>query len=243
MSVSRSALEALSNGRAAVRGVCFALLLWPAFVVAAASAAEKRDCSSVAYDDDLSNLSLAAVAGGKVSFVANESDKAGCPSASAPCKSRAFLVDKDVVVLDGRREGGYVCAGFINAKGEETDGWLPAASVKSASPSPNWIGVWKRDTSSKIDITRKSNDAAEVSGYATYGVGAATHEGDIDGTIDPRQAAQSFASDGDKQVAYEKAGQYDCAVRLRQLGAFLFVSDNNNCGGANVSFSGLYTRR
>jgi hypothetical protein len=239
----RSALEVLLGSREVVRGVCLALLLCPAFPAGEASAAEKRDCSSVAYDDDLSNLSLGAVVGGKVNFVANESDKTGCPSAGAACKSRAFLVDKDVVILDGRHEGAYICVGFVNAKGEETDGWLPAASVKPAAAPPNWIGVWKRDTSSKIDITFKSSDAAEISGSATYGAGAATHEGDIDGTIDPRQAVQSFALVGDKQVAYGKAGQYDCAVKLRQLGAFLFVSDNNNCGGANVSFSGLYTRR
>jgi hypothetical protein len=204
----------LPGDRAAVKGVCFALLLCPAFLFGDASAAENRDCSSVAYDDDLSNLSLGAISSGKVNFVANESDKTGCPSTGAACKSRAFLIDKDVVILDGRRERAFVCAGFVNAKGEETNGWLPASS-----------------------------DAAEVSGSATYGVGAATHEGDIDGTIDPRQTVQSFALDGDKQVAYDKAGQYDCAVTLRQLGAFLFVSDNNNCGGANVSFSGLYTKR
>ncbi len=239
----KSTFEGLPGDRAAVKGVCFALLLCPAFLFGDASAAEKRDCSSIAYDDNLSNLSLGAISGGKVNFVANESDKIGCPSTGAACKSRAFLIDKDVVILDGRRERAFVCAGFVNAKGEETNGWLPAASVKPAAAPPNWIGVWKRDTSSKIDITFKSIDAAEVSGSATYGVGAATHEGDIDGTIDPRQTVQSFALDGDKQVAYDKAGQYDCAVNLRQLGAFLFVSDNNNCGGANVSFAGLYTRR
>jgi hypothetical protein len=243
MRVNGSASEGLPSGRAVFLGVCLAALLWPAFLAGAAGAAGKRDCSSVAYDDDLSNLSLGVVIGSKVNFVASESDKAGCPSASAACKSRAFVVEKDVVVLDGRQEGGYLCAGFVNAKGEETDGWLTTGSVKPASVPPSWIGVWKRDTSSKIDITRKSDDAAEVSGYATHGVGAATHEGDIDGTIDPRQPLQSFALDGDKQVAYDKAGQYDCAVKLRQLGAFLFVSDNNNCGGANVSFSGLYKRR
>jgi len=59
MRVNGSASEGLPSGRAVFLGVCLAALSWPAFLAGAAGAAEKRDCSSVAYDDDLSNLSLA----------------------------------------------------------------------------------------------------------------------------------------------------------------------------------------
>jgi hypothetical protein len=30
---------------------------------------------------------------------------------------------------------------------------------------------------------------------------------------------------------------------LKQLGPYLIASDNNNCGGMNATFSGIYVRR
>jgi hypothetical protein len=61
--------------------------------------------------------------------------------------------------------------------------------------------------------------------------------------IDTAPETQAFALDADGQILFEKAGTYDCAVRLKQLGPYLFARDNQSCGGANVSFTGLYRRR
>ena len=36
--------------------------------------------------------------------------------------------------------------------------------------------------------------------------------------------------------------KYDCRVRLRRVGNYLLVSDNLNCGGANVTFNGVYSK-
>ncbi|UVK36989.1 hypothetical protein LHFGNBLO_003973 [Mesorhizobium sp. AR10] len=210
----------------------------------AAHAEDKLYCNSISDDEDLSDISLGVITGRKVNFLANEYEHAGCPSADPSCKKPAFVRAKDKVVYDTDVvAGGYVCAAFVDGRGNETDGWLPAASIKPVTAAPHWIGTWKRDTSAEIDITLKAHNKAEVSGSATHGTGAATHEGSIGGVIDRKQAVQGFATDGDKQVAYEAAGEYDCAVKLRQLGRYLFVADNRNCGGANVSFSGVYVKR
>jgi hypothetical protein len=212
----------------------------------AARAEDRPDCNGVAYSEGHSNISLGIVAGGKVHFLANGSEKAGCPSASAACRKRAFLVDDNHVVIDAETAGSaYVCASYIDARGNETDGWLPAGSVKTVTAPPAWIGAWKRDTTSAIDITRKSDNTVEIIGHATYGQGAATHEGDIGAILDASKASQGFATEfaGDKQIPYEKAAPEDCAVMMSQLGPYLFVSDSGNCGGANVSFFGLYARR
>jgi hypothetical protein len=61
--------------------------------------------------------------------------------------------------------------------------------------------------------------------------------------IDTAHETLAFAINADGQILFEKAGRYDCAVRLRQLGPYLFAADNQYCGGANVSFTGLYRRR
>jgi hypothetical protein len=212
----------------------------------AARAEDRPDCNGVAYSEGHPNVSLGIVAGGKVHFLANASEKAGCPSAGAACRKRAFLVDDNHVVVDAQTVGGaYVCASYIDARGNETDGWLPVGSVKPTTAPPAWIGAWRRDATSTIDITRKSDNTIEINGHATYGQGAATHEGDIGAILDATKATQGFATEfaGDKQIPYEKATPDDCAVMMSQLGPYLFVSDSGNCGGANVSFFGLYTRR
>ncbi len=123
-----------------------------------AAAAHAADCDPQS-NYDLSKLSLAVVTGGKVNFVSLQSEKAGCPSAAAACAKRAYLVEGNVVTLDGRTSGAYVCADFIGAHNYETEGWLPAANVKLTTLPPNWIGKWERDAdqsaSSKLDIRRE----------------------------------------------------------------------------------------
>ena len=36
--------------------------------------------------------------------------------------------------------------------------------------------------------------------------------------------------------------QYDCKATIRLIGIYLVVADNMHCGGANVSFSGVYRK-
>jgi hypothetical protein len=210
----------------------------------AASAEDKLTCNSISSDKDLSDISLGVVSGRKVNFLANGYEKAGCPSVDPSCKKPAFVRARDKVVFDTDiAAGGYVCAVFVDRRGNETDGWLPAADVKPVTVKPRWIGHWKWYSASEIDIRRKTGDTAAVSGSAVHGEGGAETSGGIEAIIDLRQAVQGFALQGDKQVAYEQAGKYDCAVIMKQLGRYLFVSDNKNCGGANVSFSGVYVKR
>ena len=218
-----------------------------AIVLLAASGAgsETLNCNHIASDDDLSSLSVGRVAaGGRVYFVLNALDRKGCPSAAPECRSAAFLLPGDLVVFNrGVTNGGLICVAAIDRWGRETNGWLPAARVPPAASAPNWIGRWRRNTSAEIDITPKSGGKAEVSGSATWGSGAATHDGGISALIDTAPETQAFALDADGQILFEKAGTYDCAVRLKQLGPYLFARDNQSCGGANVSFTGLYRRR
>ncbi len=220
-----------------------------AFIIMAASvgATHAKDapiCNSIADDGDLSDVALGTITAGKVHFLANDYDKAGCPSPDPVCRRKAYVRKEDRIVFDTDVEsGGYVCATFVDERGNETTGWLPSESVRAETPELRWVGRWTRYGSAEIEIKRTKDGRADVSGSATWGSGAATHEGSIDGTIDPAQSIQGFANDGEKQVSYEAAGQYDCAVKLSQLGRYLFVADNHNCGGANVSFSGVYIRR
>lgn len=216
-----------------------------ALAATAAQAADKLDCDGPGYEKGMANLVLGTVQGGKVNFIANQSDKPKCPSADASCKRKGYLVEGDQVVVD--KDGGtngYVCVAYIGAKGAESDGWMPAANVKIMPAVVNWAGTWKRDTTSELDITKKGAATVDVSGEATGGgMPDAPNEGDIDADIDARAPYAAFAITGDKQVPFNKAGEYDCAVEMRQIENYIFVNDNNNCGGAAVTFSGLYAKQ
>jgi hypothetical protein len=210
--------------------------------------AHAADCKPQ-NDYDLSKLSLGVVSGGKVNFVSQQSEKPGCPSAAPACTKRAYLVDGNIVTLDGRTSGAYVCADFLGAHNYETQGWLPAASVKPTTLPPNWIGKWERDVndatnSSEIVIKSKSKTTADVDGSATAGDGTNTNSGDMGATIDPTQITQGFADDyNGNQLPYDTKKDHGCAALMKQLGPALFVTDNNNCGGYNVTFSGRYLRK
>jgi hypothetical protein len=41
----------------------------------------------------------------------------------------------------------------------------------------------------------------------------------------------------------EGANGRECQVRMQRIGPWLMVEDNSNCGGAGVSFLGLYRRK
>jgi hypothetical protein len=229
------------------RGATLRLLVAATMLLAApfGASAETVNCNRVIYNDDLSNLSLGRItAGPRVHFVLNAVDRKGCPSAAPGCRSAKSLMLGDPVVFSGGvANGEFICASAVDRQGEETNGWLPAARIMPAAGAPSWIGRWRRNTSARIDITRASRGKAAVTGSATWGSGAATHDGGISATIDTESETRTFASSADGQIAFGKAGPYDCAVRLKQLGPYLFAADNKSCGGANVSFTGLYRRR
>lgn len=237
-----------------------ARLAW--VVVFAASAAHAAsdpnfDCSAFGSEispsmgtvpdkDAFSAFSLKVVSASKANFVSDRSDKAGCPSPSPSCTRKAYLLQGNVVLSQGRdnEPKGFTCVSFLDKRGNETDGWLPVSSLKPYTAPADWIGHWKVGGGyAQIDIKRKSPIKGDLSGSATYGQGDAMNTGDLGADIDTRKDTQAFAQDADGDVPFSKATGDDCAVVMRQLGSFLLVVDDVLCGGANVTFAGIYTRR
>jgi hypothetical protein len=71
-------------------------------------------------------------------------------------------------------------------------------------------------------------------------VGRDTHNGVISADVIAQGATIAFVDDG--SVPFAIAVEDGCRVRMQRIGATLLVEDNNNCGGAGVTFSGLYRR-
>ncbi len=51
----------------------------------------------------------------------------------------------------------------------------------------------------------------------------------------------AFVDDG--STPFDTTDQGECRVRMQCIGALLMVEDNSGCGGAGVSFTGLYHRK
>ena len=191
----------------------------------------------------------------RVYFVLGQSDKTPtCPSMAPECRARAFLVPGNDVLI-GSSSNGFHCATYRSSTGVETGGYLPAAAIAlplRAEVKPvDWVGTWRRDRDANIKLTLAAGgQAITVDGDATWGSfdpqrvkRGAVHEGNLDETAVPHGNLIALGQGYDGSSSpLDKTAITDCLVRLRLFGRYLVVEDNQSCGGANVSFTGVYTR-
>lgn len=176
-----------------------------------------------------------------------QEEKQGCPAVTEGCQRKAYVVHGDLVLI-GDVRGALVKAAYTNSHGAPTTGWLPLASVELAAAPPQgeaaWIGEWSYDETT-IDIERGSRAGRlKASGSALWG----THDPDRvrRGGVHVGEFADEAALKGDRILfgasQPSTADDYVCHVSLRLIGPYLVGADNLNCGGANVSFMGVYRR-
>ncbi|NHN89138.1 hypothetical protein [Acetobacter conturbans] len=188
-------------------------------------------------------LHMATVQVSKARFVAGE-DKQGCPGDMRSCQEKPYLVSGDTV-LTGATKGAFTCTGFISPTGKTWREWLPTEALKPASAdeeSPtDWAGDW---TAESAEISIKPNGATfTINGNASFGNGASTNMGDFTATAAPDSGMIAFTEGNNGQtLAYGAGDQSACRIRMVLKGPYLIASDNNNCGGLNVTFSGYYRR-
>jgi len=89
------------------------------------------------------------------------------------------------------------------------------------------VGVWQNE-SAKITVTANQGWLHFVGNAIWQGL-TDSHFGSFEFDAKPEGDLVSMA-DG-------------CEVRIRRVGEFLFAQDNQQCGGVNVSFDGLYRFR
>ncbi|WP_294536213.1 hypothetical protein [uncultured Rhodoblastus sp.] len=216
-----------------------------AFCVASAQA-DDRFCGGANFSDGPTlRIGQIAADAPRVAFVRNGDLDIRCPSVEPGCRDKAFLVARDLVVI-GRRLDEFVCADYWTAKSARS-GWLPAIALAPAKVSVNpadWSGDWTR-VEAEIKIIN-TGGVLKAQGSATYGAldpdrvkRGGVNLGEFSG---PLVLADGQATFADKDVDPSKPDSFGCRVRLALAGDSLFVQDNGQCGGANVSFTGLYRR-
>lgn len=172
------------------------------------------------------------------------------------CQSTAYVMPGDVVLI-GKVFDASACAAYVNAKGQATTGLLPNERLQAPIPSPKadpsaFVGTWRR---TEAEIVIKANGRGGLlsfAGNATYGAfdknrvaRGAVNLGEFDFDWQPRANSVDISIKGSEPVARDAKGvdETDCAVALMALGPYLVVEDNRNCGGMNVSFTGIYRQR
>ncbi len=164
------------------------------------------------------------------------------PRVEAP-RRKGYVLRGDVLIADGE-QGGFTSVTFVPAKGRSSRGWIETAALRrlpASVPKPaDWTGAWHQEDAD-IDIKPAARRGAlHAEGLALWGNhdpqrvrNGGIHTGDFTGDAVPA---------GDRLTYTNTEPGGGCEVRMRLLGPYLLVADNDQCGGMNVTFSGLYRR-
>lgn len=200
--------------------------------------------------------SLSVVKQPKAAFVKN-SDTKGCPSTSAECTGKRFVVEGDLVVVVGEARD-YACAVFTSAgpKTITSFGFIPKAALgpgpaATATKPADWVGSWSAGPEQSLAIKPAAKGEISIEGSATWGASDPEREkrggvntGEIAAKLPANGASLAFTmGEDDDTLPFDPADEnYSCGVKMWRLGPYLIASDNGNCGGNNVTFAGVYRR-
>jgi hypothetical protein len=210
-------------------------------LITTAAAQPKSDpenlCQSGGFpldSDDYRAAKVKGTRGEKIYF--HDDSKASCP-ADRSCRLKAYVIPGDQVIV-AHTLGKFACSLFQPLKSSETTGWIEIdrlewVDTKRPPGERDWFGEW-RLFDNVIRISKgKTPGELKISGEAYWGSGDRVNTGDIGADAKPS---------GDKLSFKDAPGEGSCEVGMRLVGKLLAVMDNNNCGGNNVSFSGIYQK-
>ena len=193
-------------------------------------------CRNGAFASDSEEFRLARVKGRKGERAHFYGDEEGCPGPAAKCRQKAYVVPGDEVLVS-RAFGDWLCAWYQPARGSETVGWIPAHRLEVSEPEARpplaaWLGAWGFYNNSLRLSRGKRAGTLRVEGDAGW-IGAGpgnVHVGEVSGAAAPAGNVLTVENE-------------ECRVTLRLVGPHLVASDNRQCGGANVTFDGVYRRK
>lgn len=197
-------------------------------------------CRNGFFPRESKNYKIAKIKGGKgekVYFYGDERDD--CPGGKN-CRLKSYVIKNDEIIVS-RVFSGFACSWFQPRKGSETVGWIKVDNLewidKAQKPAEkDWLGEWGFYDNSIIISKGKKPGLFDIKGNAFWkGLGDNIHIGELDHSTKPLENKLNLGA--------EETDEYACKVSMQLVGKYLAVSDNLNCGGANVTFSGVYLKR
>lgn len=195
-------------------------------------------CRNGYFPRESTNYRLAKIkgaAGDNIHF--HGDDSARCPD-DAACRLKTYIIPGDEVLVS-RTFGKFACSWFQPRKGTETVGWVESdrlawQEITRPPAMRDWLGEWRAYDNVIRITTSKAAGTLAIKGEAIWGSGARTHTGELDYDAKPSADKMKFGDGTDEN---------DCQVTMQLVGNHLVVGDNLHCGGANVSFSGVYQKK
>lgn len=193
------------------------------------SATAEIRCQNPSFAYDLNTFRPAAVVGdhGARAYFHDLGPK--CPTGE--CRRKSYLIPGDRVLV-GAVSDDWACAAFTGGK-KPVIGWLRKDQLfigQAPGPMPldAWSGQWTAWYNS-LDIAVGADQTLAISGTAIWGDGPAPRTGEVNGSTTPSDN-RALVKDG------------SCQVRLTLVDQWLVADDNSECGGMNVTFTGIYRR-
>lgn len=170
-------------------------------------------------------------------------DGKNCPYAPI-CQTKSYLIKDDILLLNQKTKQ-WVCGWYSGPK-HESVGWLRAEDI-TITPIPivkldQWVGKWKTypELAGEINISKNQFPSLTIKGEAFwYGLEVSPghrviHTGEL--------FHKELIPFGNRLTLKSGNESYDCQAKFTLIPPFLIVSDNKKCGGANVTFDGVYKR-
>jgi len=193
-------------------------------------------CRNGHFPRESVEFGLARVTGKKGTRAYFYNDQDSCPNGKN-CRRKSYVIPGDRLIVS-RKYGNKVCSWYQPKKGDETVGWILASKLDIYSPNKKplfnkWLGNWESH-GDNLNIARgKKAGTLRINGNAFWrGLGDNIHIGEVDDKGVPKGNKLDFGG----------TDKYDCRLKMQLIDDLLVVSDNMNCGGANVTFSGVYSR-
>lgn len=211
-------------------------LFYPVSLVSYIDGSPANWCRGGRWTMQDQQFKLATVKGKKKERAYFYDDQNDCPDGEN-CRRKSYVITGDELIIK-RTYGDFACAWYQPKKGYETVGWIKLDKLKIHDKTENdgdWTGNWIYGDNN-IDIkAARSRGKYTIKGNAFWkGVGDNIHIGELDYEGMP---------EGDIMKVGDGDHKYDCRVKMTRLGKYLIVSDNLMCGGANVTFNGIYLKK
>lgn len=181
------------------------------------------------------NFGIGYVKGKKNQKTYFYNDENKCPTAKGCRRWARYVVPGDQVITSKSYKG-FTCVWYQTANRPEMVGWVPTRNLEFPLYVPSlygpWPGDWKYERNVLSISKTNEEDTFEVKGMAFwFGMGDNIHTGEIDtkGVV-TKEGTMTLKDDL-------------CEIKLDTiLDDYLIVSDNLKCGGANVTFTGVYRK-
>ena len=206
-------------------------LAYPVNCISANDSETQWQCRNGAFAGRQDDLHLAKVTGPQqINFCVDFSNSG--PPCTFSITSQPGLLPGDRVLINKLKDG-WACV----YKDLDTSGWirestLTLLSVDKKPAIKAWVGKWHDHDTGNMITLKATRDGKRLlaAGEAIYKNPYQYHTGSFTSTAAPA---------GNKLQMNDE----DCSVQMTLVADRLVVSDNNECGGMNVRFDGVYTKR